>query len=102
MSASIHSKNLRKDFLTPIVNQLIAMRIQQCYSQEELNFVIGMGDGQIARYETGSRTPSLFTLYCWADALDARLTLVANDNMPPTIPSETAKAVNNNKLQIVA
>lgn len=102
MSALIHSKNLRKDFLAPVVNQLIKLRIQQCYSQEELNYKIGMCDGQIARYESGHRTPSIFTLHCWADALDSKIAIVANDNVPPTIPNEMAKAVNDNKLQIVA
>ncbi len=101
MGNNIYSTNKRRDFLTPVVNTLIDRRLNRGYSQEELNYYIGLGDGQIAKYESGHRTPSIFTLYCWADALDSKIAIVANDNLPPTMPFGMAKAVNDNKLQIV-
>ncbi len=56
-----------------------------------------MTDGMIAKWETGIRSPTAFHLYCWADALDSKMTIVANDNSPLDPDDPAVKAVNDNK-----
>lgn len=102
MNAKKYSQRRRTDFLAPVVNRLIDLRIEKNLSQEELNYRIGIADYQLAKWESGHRTPSVFSLHCWADALNARLDIVANDNTPPTKPNEGALAVNDNEFKMVA
>ena len=102
MNTKKYSQRRRTDFLAPVVNMLIDRRIEKNLSQEELNYRIGIADYQLAKWESGHRTPSVFSLHCWADALDARIEIVANDNKPPQTPNEGALAVNDNKFKMVA
>ncbi|OEK03271.1 hypothetical protein BFP97_17835 [Roseivirga sp. 4D4] len=101
MNAKIYSRRLRTDYLAKVVNQLIDLRIIKGLTLEDLNHKIGVSDYLVHKWETGHKTPSTFNLCCWANALEAELIIVANDNRPTKPPSETVKAVNDNKLQIV-
>lgn len=53
--------------------------------REELNYRLDVADRLISKWECGLRTSTSFNLYCWADALDAKLKVVANDNEKPPI-----------------
>lgn len=70
----------RDDFLKDVVKQLIKRRKELGVTQEELNYKLGVADRLISKWECGTRTPTSFHLYCWADALDSKLTIAANDN----------------------
>ena len=88
----------RKDFLKDVVVLLVKRRLQLGITQDELNHVLGVADRLVSKWECGVRTPSSFHLYCWADALESRMTIVANDNKPPTPEGTAEKAVNDNLL----
>ena len=78
----------RDDFLRDVVKELVRLRKQRKYTQEELNYRLGVADRLISKWECGLRTPTSFNLYCWADALDAKLKVVANDNNRPSTSIE--------------
>jgi transcriptional regulator with XRE-family HTH domain len=80
----IYPFKTRNDFLKDVVEELVRLRKQRKYTQEELNYRLGVADRLISKWECGLRTPTSFNLYCWADALDARLKIVANDNWQNT------------------
>lgn len=80
------TKQLRNDFLAPVINDLARIRIAKGLNQTELAHQLGVTDYLVAKWECGIRTPSTFNLHCWADTLDARILIGANDNKPP--PSE--------------
>ena len=71
----------RTDFLAPIVNELAKIRIERGIDQVELANQLGVTDYLVAKWECGIRTPSTFNLYCWADVLDAKFLICANDNI---------------------
>lgn len=105
MNAKVYSRKCRSDYLTKVVNQLIDIRLSKKISLEELNYRLGVSDYLVAKWESGHKTPSTFMLYCWANALDAEMTIVANDNsrQDNDDPTPTAPAVNDNlKLKAVA
>lgn len=103
MNAKKYSRKLRNDFLTPVVNKLIDIRLEQRVSQEELNYRLGIADNLVAKWESGHRTPSTFNLHCWANALDAKLMVASNDNQPPSDPQPPLFVANDNRiLQAVA
>ena len=57
-----------------------------------------MVDRLLSKWECGIRTPTSFHLYYWADALKSKMTIVANDNLPPSSTYKGQKAVNDNIL----
>lgn len=88
----------RNDFLMEVVTLLIKRRLELGITQDELNHMLGVADRLVSKWECGVRTPSSFHLYCWADALESRMTIVANDNNPPTPEGTTEKAINDNLI----
>jgi len=93
-----YPKKTRTDFLKDVVLLLIARRLELGITQDELNHELGVADRLVSKWECGTRTPTSFHLYCWADALESMITVTANDNSPPTVFDETEKAVNDNIL----
>ena len=60
------------------VNILAALRkarIDSQLSQMAVDAIAGFTDGQIAKYESGARTPHSFNLYIWALSLGLALSL---------------------------
>lgn len=88
----------RADFLKEVVELLVQRRLQLGITQDELNHMLGVADRLVSKWECGVRTPSSFHLYCWADALESQMTIVANDNNPPTPEGTIEKAINDNTL----
>jgi len=73
----------RQDFLKDVVGDLIHLRRMRGLTQEEVNHKIGVADRLVSKWECGIRTPTSFNLYCWADALNGKLTVVPNWDRPP-------------------
>ena len=88
----------RSDFLEDVVKRLIKRRLQLGMTQDDLNHRLGVADRLVSKWECGVRTPTSFHLYCWADALKSKMTIVANDNLPPSSTCEGQMAVNDNLL----
>ena len=93
-----YPKKTRTDFLKDVVLLLIARRLELGITQDELNHTLGVADRLVSKWECGTRTPTSFHLYCWADALESKIGITANDNSPPTTSDEMEKAVNDNIL----
>ena len=88
----------REDFLKEIVTLLVKRRLQLGITQDELNHMLGVADRLVSKWECGARTPSSFHLFCWADALESQMTIVANDNIPSTPEGATENASNDNRI----
>lgn len=58
-------------------------------TQDELNYQFGVADRLVSKWECGLRTPNSFNLYCWADALGTKLTLLSKD--PTDYLTDTGK-----------
>ncbi|MDN5201499.1 helix-turn-helix transcriptional regulator [Fulvivirgaceae bacterium BMA10] len=82
-SKTLYLNKTRDDFLKDAVKDLIHLRHEHKMTQEELNHRLGVADRLVNKWECGLRTPTSFNLYCWADALDAKLKIIANDNVSP-------------------
>ena len=92
---------IRNDYLRDIVKKLVEQRQKLGLTQEELNARLGVADRLISKWECGIRSPTSFNLYCWAFALEMRLTVAANDNIPTENTTPKYKACNDNKFTIV-
>ncbi|GAB1856118.1 hypothetical protein MHTCC0001_09530 [Flavobacteriaceae bacterium MHTCC 0001] len=88
----------RDDFLSEVVSLLKDKRLELGISQQELNARLGMADFLLTKWENGIRTPLSYHLYCWADALDCKLTIV--DKTTPEHFFEVKKVINDNLLSI--
>ncbi|GEM_PF-2283353 len=75
----------RQDVLSDIINPLRRLRIEKQITQDEVDCLMGVSEKQTSRYETGKRTPSLFTLKCWADVLDAQIVIQPYQNDNPEL-----------------
>ena len=64
-----------------ITAQLVDLRKQRGITQAELSERIGMTERYVAAWECGQKNPRLFNLFCWLEALNAKLRVVANDNL---------------------
>lgn len=78
----VYPFKVREDFLRDVVGDLVSIRKERNYTQEEINHKLGVAERLVSKWECGLRTPTAFNLYCWADALDAKLKIVVNDNVP--------------------
>lgn len=66
----------RDDYLQKFISQFVERRKELGLTQDDLNYKIGVADGSVSKWECGYRTPTLFNLMCWADALEAELYIV--------------------------
>jgi transcriptional regulator with XRE-family HTH domain len=80
------SKKIPK-YLEPIIFHLKEVRLKKNIRQADLEHQIGLGEGYLSKWETGSRIPNIFNLVCWASALELQIDVVpktligvANDN----------------------
>ena len=63
-----------------ITVQLVKLRKEKGITQAELSETIGMTERYVAAWECRQKNPRLFNLFCWLEALNAKLKVVANDN----------------------
>jgi len=66
----------RDDFLSAIVKQFINRRKELGLTQEDVDSRMGTADRLCSKWECGQRLPTSFNFFCWAQALDAKLTLI--------------------------
>jgi transcriptional regulator with XRE-family HTH domain len=76
-----YPRKVRQDFLEDVVKPMIKQRRILKLTQEVVNHKLGVADNLVAKWECGVRTPILFHLYCWADALDGKLMFVPNNKV---------------------
>ena len=88
----------RNDFIKDVVTRLVEERKNQGISQEELNGRLGVADRLLGKWEVGVRQPTAFNLYCWADSLNMKLTVVSNNYTPPAQSQTLPLASNDNRL----
>ncbi len=69
--------------LDELIEALALRRLALNITQQELDAIIGVAEGQVAKWETGVRRPKSHLLGCWLRALDCHLTIVVNDKPPP-------------------
>lgn len=89
---------VRNDFLNSVVKQLVQRRHALNITQDQLNYELGVADRLVSKWECGLRTPNSFNLYCWADALGTKLTIISkdpNDYLTDT-ENQTLQAANDN------
>jgi transcriptional regulator with XRE-family HTH domain len=84
----VYKRKSRQDFLKDVVGDLVDLRHKRGMTQEEVNHKIGVADRLVSKWECGIRTPTSFNLYCWADALDGKLTVEPNRDRPPKSSSD--------------
>jgi len=63
-----------------MIAELIRVRKSKKISQEKLNSLLGVSDGQINKWESGVRLPSSFNLMCWCNSLDLTIKLEVINN----------------------
>ena len=63
----------------PIILQLIERRKELRLSQADLEDLMGCAEGHIAKFESGAKFPSTYSLAKWARALQFRFEIVADD-----------------------
>lgn len=68
MSFLTQAKSLR--------NSLRQRRMDMGLAQPDLDHVLGVAVGLVAKWEGGFRSPTSYNLYCWAKALGCDLVLV--------------------------
>jgi len=64
-------------FYKQMIAELIYTRKRKKISQESLNAMLGVTDGQVNKWECGARLPSSFNLMCWCNVLGLTIKLEA-------------------------
>lgn len=62
-----------KQLVRGFVHQLANRRRILGLTQEEVTFMMGASDGQVAKWEAGSKTPSMTSVLSWAEALNCTI-----------------------------
>lgn len=71
----------RTDFLNNLSKHLATLRQMKGWTQDKLNYRLGIADRLMNKWECGDKTPSGFNLYCWADALGEQLITMPKDTV---------------------
>jgi transcriptional regulator with XRE-family HTH domain len=78
-----YKDKIRSDFLRDIIKPMVERRHDLKLTQEDVNFKIGVADRLVSKWECGTRTPTLFNLVCWAEALDGKIVYINNNDNTP-------------------
>lgn len=62
-------------FSKKLIVQFVQRRKELGYTQEYVDQMMGNTPGQIAKWETGIRKPTLFNAYAWAEVLHTEIIL---------------------------
>lgn len=60
-------------FYRELITALAARRRALGLSQEQLDRILGVSDGQVGKWESLGRLPGAFMMMCWANSLKAKL-----------------------------
>lgn len=66
-------------FFDPLIEQLIDARKQRGLRQEDLDAIIGCAERLVSKWECRDKYPSSYYLVLWAQALNVRLTVEAEN-----------------------
>lgn len=64
-----------KQFTQDLIKQFQARRYDLGLTQPDVDQLIGVAPGLVAKWEIGNRKPTLFNAYCWAEALGCSIKL---------------------------
>jgi transcriptional regulator with XRE-family HTH domain len=65
--------NIERSFYAQLVDTLIARREELRLTQEDLDRMLGVSDGGVAKWESFTRLPGAFMFVCWCQALEVNL-----------------------------
>ena len=65
-----------RTFYGALIAELAQARRRLSMTQEQLDHVLGVSPGMVAKWESFARMPGGFMLACWCNALDVDLTIV--------------------------
>lgn len=68
-----HYPRLIRSWYRPVIEELIAERIRQGLTQEEVNDMIGCADFLVNKWEAGLKLPSLYFMLLWCESLGMEL-----------------------------
>ena len=63
-------------FASHLIRRYQSVRYERGIAQLALDDKVGLTLGQIAKWESGARKPTLYNAFCWAEALGCELKLV--------------------------
>lgn len=64
-----------KQFTLDLIKQFQERRYELGLTQPDVDQLIGVAPGLVAKWEIGNRKPTLFNAYCWAEALGCSIKL---------------------------
>lgn len=83
-SANLGSASPRRkvclSYYGPVILQLIERRRQLRMSQADVEFRMGCAEGHVAKFESGVKFPSPYSLARWAAALNLKVEIVPDDH----------------------
>lgn len=71
----------RDDFLKDFISILVQRRKELGFTQDDVNYKLGVADASVSKWECGYRTPTPFNLYCWAQVLQAKLSIIKEEDI---------------------
>lgn len=92
-----YKNRIRSDFLKEIIRPMVDRRHDLRLTQEDVNFKIGVADRLVSKWECGTRTPNLFNLVCWAEALNGKIIFISNNRKTPKCMVKQASNDNTSK-----
>jgi transcriptional regulator with XRE-family HTH domain len=69
-----------KLFVSDLIKQFQRRRYDLGLTQPEVDQLIGVAPGLVAKWEIGNRKPTMFNAFCWAEALDCDIKLETKDD----------------------
>lgn len=75
-SYSREPSDIERGYYGELVASFAARRALLGLTQEKLDAILGVSDGQVAKWEAFQRLPGAFMLVCWANALELSLSAV--------------------------
>lgn len=64
-----------KQFTSELIKQFQQRRYELGLTQPDVDQLIGVAPGLVAKWEIGNRKPTLFNAYCWAEALGCSINI---------------------------
>ena len=75
-TVSRDATELERTFYGQLIGELALARRRRSLTQEELDDMLGVSRGLVAKWESFLRMPGSFMLVCWCHSLDVNLSVV--------------------------
>lgn len=69
----------RTDFLQDVVKQLVKARHYRGLTQEKVNGRLGIADRLVNKWECGTKSPTAFLIYCWAEIVKCKIMIIPEE-----------------------